>query len=339
MPPSKQPQTTGTLDDLGTASLAARRLLEEAKQNGKAPESKPLTMEAIQEAMNRTIQETIAPLIGARFGVEAGTKIAQTLFQAPEPVPSSPNRRNVEEPSINVTEIVRAGIEGRKTDQEFIDKLMAARFEAELRAVEEARKGSERNDNYWQTLLTVMQQNHEKEMELVKAIYQAKEEARQQGDPVTAQLTGTLVNLLSGLLQQRLTAESRDPLEEALARAEAWERLRSRFGGGNSAVATKELRLLEMQHELNMQRLNVELQKWREEREQQRQEREERAKQFENLAKVITGALGMLPSLLQQRTGYQGPPPPAGAPMPEPPASPSPDFTFRPPASNATLEV
>ena len=337
---ASKPQATGTLDDLGAASLAARRLLEEAKGNGRT-DPRPPTMEAIQEAMNRTIQETIAPLIGARFGVEAGTKLAQTLFQqAPDPAPASPVRPN--EPKVDVTEIVKAGIEGRKADQEFIDKLMAARFEAELRAVEEARKVSERNDNYWQTLLTVIQQNHEKEMELVKAVYQAKEEARQQGDPVTGQLTGTLINLLTGLLQQRLTAESKDPLEEAMARAEAWERLRARLGGGNSAASTKELRLLEMQHELNMQRLNLELQKWREEREQQRQEREERARMWENFAKLLTGALEALPNL----TRSVAPPPPsppmdAGVvvPPPAPPAAPPFGYGVGTSPSNATLEV
>lgn len=332
-----KPKQTGSLDDLGAASLAARRILEETKGNGQEP--RPPTMETIQEAMNRTIQETIAPLIGARFGVEAGTKLAETLFQSPSPGPGSPNRHAGDSmPKVDVTEIVKAGIEGRKSDQQFIDKLMAARYEAELRAVEEARKGSERNDNYWQMLLQVMQQNHAKEMELVKAIYQAKEEARQQGDPVTASLTGTLVNILTGLLQQRLTAESRDPLEEAMARAEAWERLRSRFGGGGpSAAESRELRLLQMNHDLNMRRLELEMQKWREEREQERQAREERAKQWEHFAQLLSGALGALPAIISR------PPVPTGFGVGEPvqPSTvASPPFTGgTDTGSNATLEV
>ena len=331
-------KATGTLEDLGVASLAARRLLEETKQDGQQPTRAP-TIEAIQEAMNRTIQETIAPLIGARFGVEAGTRLAETLFRSDprDQGPASPSRP-ASEPKLDVTEIVRAGIEGRKSDQEFIDKMMAARFEAEMRAVEEARKSSERNDSYWQMLLQVMQQNHEKEMELVKAIYQAKEEARQQGDPIAAALTGTLVNVLSGLLQQRLTAESRDPLEEALARAEAWERLRSRFGGGAPPSESRELRLLQMQHELNMRRLELEMQKWREERELERQDREERARQWEKFAEMLAGAISAIPSLVSRPTPpapaptFGGPESPVGVTVPPSPAMPQ-------PGSNVALEV
>lgn len=341
MPASTRPQATGTLDDLGTASLAARRLLEEAKQQGRVAEPKPLTMDAIQEAMNRTIQETIAPLIGARFGVEAGTKIAQTLFQNPnhEPAPGSPNRHNSEDPRINLTEIVKAGIEGRKADQEFIDKLMAARFEAELKAVEEARKGSERNDAYWQNLVQLINQNHERQLELVKGIYQAKEEAKATGHPLSEQLMGQLVTTLSTLLTERLTTRSPDPVEEAVRRAQEYERLRGLVGGGKESTGNERARLLEMQHELNLKRLDMEMQRWREEREEQKAEREERAKRFEALAQMMVGALGQLGQVLGSRPPVASPPPPGPEGEPFPTGSPYPPAVPPLASSNATLEV